>query len=228
VALILDLIIVAIFVVSIIITAKRGFVKSVSLILGFFLAIFAAMTISGPLSEFIYDKAVEPSIVRTIEKTITSSVDSTKEGLVNGVNDALPGFIKNSVKFDKSDLNNDIVDNDAPKTIAENISRNSVRPITVSFIKVIASLALFVVLSIAFKFLSRILNKIFSFSIVGKLNRFLGGILGLVNGGIYAIIFILLTSFLISLTGGFLIFNPTTVASSYLFNLILEFLPGIF
>ena len=36
-ALILDLIIVAIFVVSIIITAKRGFVKSVSLILGFFL-----------------------------------------------------------------------------------------------------------------------------------------------------------------------------------------------
>ena len=226
--LILDLIIVAIFVISIIITAKKGFVKSASLILGFVLAIFASMTISTPLSEFVYDKAVAPSIVTTIEKSINKSVDSTKENLVNSVNEALPNFVKNSTKFDKSHLKSDLIDSEAPKTIAENISNNSIRPVAVSFIKVIASIVLFIAFSFAFKFLTNILNKIFSFSIVGKLNRFLGGVLGLVNGGIYAIIFILLTSFLISLTGGFLIFNPTTVASSRLFNLILEFLPGVF
>ncbi len=227
-ALILDLIIVAIFVLSIIITAKKGFVKSVSVIVVFLVAIFASMSLSAPIADYVYEKAVEPGVVTSIEKAITEGINETEEGLSKSIWQALPAFIRNSNGAKQSDFEISVADVDTAHSVAVRVSEDAVKPIAVSFVKVITSLILFVVFSFAAKLITKLLDKIFSFSIVGKLNRFLGGILGLVNGAIYAIIFILLTSFLISLTGGFLFFTNTAVSEAKLYNAILSFLPGIF
>lgn len=224
----LDLIIIAIFIVSVILTVRKGFVKSVALIVSFLVALFAAVTLSGPISDFIYDKIIGPGVVKTVETTITESINKTEEGISKSVWDSLPKFVKNNENVSESDFKIDIANVDTAHSVAVKLSQNTVKPIAVSFVKVITSLILFVGLSFLCKFLTKLLSGIFSFSIIGKVNRFLGGILGIVNGTIYAIIFILLTKFLISITGGFLFFTNASISSTYIFKFLLELLPGIF
>ena len=68
------------------------------------------------------------------------------------------------------------------------------------------------------------LDKVFSMSLVGKINKTLGGVLGLVRGIAIAVVFAFLINLLISLTGGFLCFTQEAVDSSNIFKLILEVL----
>lgn len=227
-AILLDLIIVAIVLISVIITVKKGFVKSVGLIASFLIAIFAAVTLSGPISNFVYDKIIEPGVVATVESSITESIKNTEDSISKSVWDSLPKFVKNSENVSEADFKIDIADVDTAHSAAVKLSQNTVKPIAVSFVKVIASLLLFVGLTFICKFLVKLISGIFSISVVGKFNRFLGGILGIVNGTVYAIIFILLTKFLISLTGGFFIFTNASVSSTYIFKFLLDLLPGIF
>ena len=84
---------------------------------------------------------------------------------------------------------------------------------------------LFIALIIASKILARILNKIFSFSIVGKLNSILGGILGIPKGALLALIFCMLTILIVTVSkDGFWIFTDRAVESSYVFKWIYSFL----
>ena len=227
-AIVLDLIIVAIILISVIITAQKGFVKSVGLIASFLIAIFAAVTLSGPISNFVYEKIIEPGVVATVENSITDSIHKTEEGISKSVWESLPNFVKNSDNVNENDFKIDIANIDTAHSVAVKLSQNTVKPIAVSFVKVIASLLLFIGLTFICKFLVKLISGIFSISVVGKFNRFLGGILGIVNGTVYAIIFILLTKFLISLTGGFFIFTNASVSSTYIFKFLLDLLPGIF
>ena len=60
---ILDLIILAIIVIFAFLSAKKGFVRTLIELVGFFLAIFIASSISPAISNGVYDKFIEPAIV---------------------------------------------------------------------------------------------------------------------------------------------------------------------
>ncbi len=232
-SIILDLIIVGIIAVAVIIAANKGFVKSVVQIAGFVLAIVLSFMFSQPIAQFAYDKIVEPPVAAIIEETVDERLNETGENISNAVWDVLPEYVKNNSErlgLDRPSLEENLSASSAEtgEAIAATVCDTVVEPIAVSFIKVIATLVLFIVLSILSRFLAKFLNGIFSFSIIGKANKLLGGVLGLVNGLIYAIIFILLTTFIISVSGGFLFFTNEAVADTFIFKNILNLLPSIF
>ncbi len=226
-SLILDLIILAIVLISVFIYAKKGFVKSVFSIAGFLAAIVLALYLSGPFANFIYTNAIEPGVVSSLEETLNVP-GATLENTSNDVWEALPAIIKNNAEvlnlspdnlFSGGNILGDT------HVIAQNIADTVIKPFTVYFIKIILSLIIFVVLSIVFKFLVKILNKIFSFSLIGKINSSLGAILGLVMGIVITLIFVLIVNFIISVSGGFLIFTNDAVDSSNVFSFISNLLP---
>ncbi len=220
----LDLAVCIIILLCVIIYAKRGFVKSVFGIIAFVAAIVLAFMLSTPLSDFTYDKLIEPTVSTSIENTLVKQVTGTTEALNESVFDALPGFIKNNID-EKGFSAINILEVDTAKTIADKICESVVKPGATYFLKIIFSLILFIILSFVFKFVVKLLNKIFSFSIIGKVNKILGAIIGVIMGLVISMLFILMVNVVVSISGGFWCFTHDAIEQSKIFGLILEFLP---
>lgn len=218
---ILDLIVLVIIVLFVIFSVKKGFVKTLIEFVGLLLAIYLSITISSPLSNFVYDKAVEPTVSVAIGTAIENTGNAAETTIKEAVYNSLPGFISNNIDLSQIEIG-------SGETAAQDICDNLVKPLSISFFKALFTLVLFIVLNIVVKLLAKIINKIFSFRILGTLNRVLGGVLGLIKGIIFAVIFVIVTQILISLTGGFFIFTKEAVDASVIFGLVAKILPASF
>ena len=194
---ILDLIVVAIIALFVYLSAKRGFVRTVIELVGYFLAIYLSFIISGAIADFTYNKVVEPAIVENISNKISTTTNESVDSTVDIIWEALPEFVsksaenfnvsKNSVKATVAEKYTSNLDTkDFVKTVAE----NSVKLIVVPLIKTICSVILFIILMFVVKILARVLNKMFSLPLIGGLNKALGGVIGLLKGVISATLFV--------------------------------------
>lgn len=218
---VLDLIILAIVIVTIYLSAKKGFVKVLVETVGFILAIVVSFTVSTPLAEATYDKFIEPSIIQSAEKTIQNDAGIDKEVWEN-----IPDFItKNAENFG-------ISADSFSETINENISLGTkkavtiasqkvIKPVCVSLVSMIYVVILTTLLFIVVKFAAKFLNKLFSFSLVGKLNRTLGGVLGAFKGVAFAVLFVVIVSFLVSINGKLFNITIQDIEKTFLFKEIL-------
>ena len=216
----LDLIIIGIILLSVVISAKRGFVKAAVEAAGFIAAVAVAFTVSSPLASITYDKIIEPPIVDAAINTVGESAEH------NAFN-ALPDFIteNNLLREEIAPFTEKITQNlsqgteAAVKTAAQEI----VKPIATKVLGLLYTIILILVLMIVVRLLARFLNKIFSFSLVGKLNRFLGGTVGVVKGVLYAAVFCGIISLILSFTGKpLLIFTEENINNSYIFKIFTE------
>ncbi len=222
-SIVLDLIVIGIILLSILISAKRGFVKVAVETAGFVAAVFLAFTISSPLSGITYDKIIEPPIVKAAVNAVGESAES--EAL-----NALPDFITDNGFFgaDINSFTEKITSNlsKGTETAVKTASQEIVKPIATKLLGLLFTIILILILLIVVKFLAKFLNKIFSFSLVGKLNRTLGGVLGFVKGILLAVLFCAVISLILSFTGQpFLIFTEENINNSYIFKIFTEIIP---
>ena len=102
---------------------------------------------------------------------------------------------------------------------AKGLSQKAVKPIAVRFISLVYSALILSALLFVVKILARYINKLFSFSVAGTLNRLLGGIIGIPKGIIIAALICTVISLIVSFTdNGFLIFTKDAVESSWFFK----------
>jgi len=227
VAIIIDLILVAMILFFVISSAKRGFVKLIVEFVGLIAVVVLTFSLSAPISNYTYDKLIEPSIVKTVS---AESYENTQQ-LVEKTWDSLPKFITvNSERLSFSSQAN-------PETITEevqenneaaikNISQKMIKPVAVKVIGLFVSVILMVVLFFIVKVLAKFINKLFSFSVVGKLNRTLGGVVGAFKGAVFALFFCTLITFIVSLTtNGFLIFTDENISNSIIFKFFTDIIP---
>lgn len=217
-SIILDLIIVAIIILSTIFAVKKGFARLIFSVLGIVLAVFISFTINKPLADFSYDKLVYPAVSKAIEKTIDENINGTAEDLSNSVYSGLPEFITKNTDIHSIES---LIDSEQS---AETICNNIVKPTAITILRTIYSIILLIVLMFIFGFLAKVLSKLFNFSLVGKVNKTLGGVLGIVRGAAFSMVFIVAVLFLINITGGFLCFTTEAVEQSTIFNLFSKLL----
>lgn len=226
-SIVLDLIVIAIILIFALISAKKGFVNVVVEVAGIIAAIILTFTISTPLASITYDKIIEPPIINAVSKEAVSNTEDT----VQTVWEALPDFITRNAErlnLNSEQLTETVTDDmsGSAQAAVQSASQNMIKPVAVKISGLIYSVILMVVLLIAVKFLARIINRLFSFSIVGKANRTLGGIVGLLKGAVFAIVFCMIISLAVSFTeNGFLIFTPENINNSYIFKFLTEIIP---
>ena len=92
-SIVLDLIILAIIIITAYISAKKGFVKVLVETVGFVLAIVIAFTVSTPLAEITYDKFIEPTIIKNAEKAVENG-----ESVEIKAWESVPTFITENVE----------------------------------------------------------------------------------------------------------------------------------
>lgn len=226
---ILDGIIILIILLGVFLSAKKGFVRTLIEVVGFVAAIVVAFTLSSPLANTIYDKMIEPSVVKTVEAVATDGAENASAA-VDAVWSKMPAFITESSFFNlsKDSITSTVQAETANGSaqLAQTVSDSFVAPAVTKLISVFISVILVIVLLFVVKILAKYLNKLFSFSIVGDINKTLGGLLGLVKGAAIAVIFCLVISLILSFTkNGFLIFTYDAINSSYIFKFLMGFSP---
>lgn len=229
---ILDLILLLIIAVCVIISVKRGFIKTVVEFLGFVLAIYLAFTFGPVLSDATYDNFVKPSISSEISDAIADASNAGATQITNELWEKLPEFLtKNADKFGvslekiQSDISIDKVTD--TNEIANSITDSVVKPVATAALDTVFSIVLFLVISLIAKLLSKPINKLFSVSYVGKVNKALGVLLGVGNGIVFSILFcVIISSVLIFTKSGFLIFTRENIEKSTVFELLCKINPN--
>ena len=217
---VLDIIVLAIILVTVFLSAKRGFVRVLIELVGFVAAVFISFTISTPLADMTYDKIIEPPIVASVGDVTGDSVEET----VNSVWDALPGFVQNSAErfgITTESLNESISSNigNGAESAVKNASQELIKPLVTKPIALIYIVISVIIMLFVVKILAKVVNKMFSFSLVGTANRVLGGIVGIPKGIIMAMVFCLVISLIVSFTtNGFLIFTDEAMEKSWFFS----------
>lgn len=219
-SIILDLAVVAVIIINVLLSAKKGFVKTVVEVVGFIAALSLAFSLSTPIAEYSYDTFIGPAV----ENSLIESAGNIADASANSLFETLPPVItENAETFGisaeniLSGVSGSVKENtaDTVKIISEDI----VKPITVKLIGMAATLLIFTILSFVVKILASVLNKIFSFSIIGKVNSSLGAVIGFFKGIVFATIVCIAISLVINLSGeGFWVFTPQNIEATYIFK----------
>ena len=75
----LDLIVIAIIILMVLISAKRGFVRVAVEAVGFVAAIILSLSLSTTLADVTYQKAIEPAILSSVEN---ATAETTSLGIL--------------------------------------------------------------------------------------------------------------------------------------------------
>jgi len=230
---ILDLFIVSIVALYVYSSAKRGFVRTVVEFVGYFVAIFLSITLSGVVSVAIYDSFISPGIVEDITDEASLSSASGTDEKVDRLWKAMPDIVVNNkinANISKNTLKNTVENNDSDNissdVLVKKVTDATVKPTVVPIIKTVVTVVLFFILMFIIKILAKFINKVFNLPIIGKLNKLLGGAVGFFKGAIFATIFVMIVMFFVSITkNGFLFFTPENIEQSILFKFLAGFSP---
>ncbi|MBO5321011.1 MAG: CvpA family protein [Clostridia bacterium] len=221
---VLDLIVVAIIAFFALISAKKGFVRTLVEVVGFIAVILLANNVSPMLSETTYNKFIEPTVVEKVTESL-GELDVLQMSQVEINQESIPSFVYKILGEDFSLENfqatiNENLGNGIENAMSE-ASQTVIKPVITEILNVIFVILIVTVLSVAVKFLAKFLNKLFSFSFVGKANKVLGAVLGTVKGIAIAVIFCSVVALIVPLTeNGLLIFTESAINSTILFKLL--------
>ncbi len=223
-SIIIDLIIIGIILLTVLISAKQGFVKIVIGVAGFIAAVLLAFSLSGPLANLTYQNVIEPPIVNSVAEDSSGSASET----VDKIWDSLPNVITDnadSLGISKESIIQS-VEKETQTTaqgIIGNVSQNVIKPVLTGILETVFAVILIIVLLFVVKILAKLINKVFSFSVVGKLNRTLGGVVGLVKGLLIALIACEVILLIISFTkNGIWIFNNENIEKTFIFKFLIN------
>ncbi|MGI6279446.1 MAG: CvpA family protein [Acutalibacteraceae bacterium] len=224
-AVILDLMILAIIGLCVLVSARRGFVRTFIEFVGMVLVILLANFASTPLANITYDKFMEPVILRTVESTMSENMEGSAKFDVS----SLPEFTRRFIN--ESDLNRfetSVKDNinNGVNTAVTNASQKMIKPLVSGILSMVYALAIFFILMFVVRILAKIANKLFSVRALGKLNSLLGGGIGALKGIIFAAIFCLFVTVILKIDkNGFWIFTQEAVQKTLLLKFLTNLLP---
>ena len=215
----IDLTLVVIVVFFAVISARRGFVSSLIGLAGVFLAMIIAFYGSVYISDFVFDKFVGKNVSQNIIKSYNAAADEITDKV------KIPEYIgvySEKMNIDiKSELNSAIEkggENAAPVVV-----KNIIKPAVLPFIRAAALIVLFFVCCFIFSALARLTKGIRKIPLIGRVNSFLGAILGVAKGVLIVFLICFALSAVLSFSkDGFWIFTPKTLEKSYIYNFIIN------
>lgn len=180
-----DIAVLVVIIVFIVIGYVRGAIGTLFSFLGSILSVIIANIVGRNVSPWIYDNFCRQSINDNVTEAVNNVIQSGNENIGDEIISYLPEFMKNFVS------NNEVVNslNSLTGNTAEELSVSAadiiqqiVSPVCIQVISVCVTVVLFVLLSVAVNIICHFADSINKIPIVGKANRIVGGIIGLLYG----------------------------------------------
>ena len=182
----IDMALLAIMLIFLIVSAKRGFLIILVLI-SVAIAVISAANLCKPAANSIYDTFIGPNITEKVSASLSENSDiMSSAGKASAVVDNLPKIIKDYILRTDPDENNitsEILNGDFSGTdAAEKLSSDIAKPIAVTVLSPVIFLLLSIVLSLLLSVVAKWLNKICKLPLIGTANTVLGGVFGILKG----------------------------------------------
>ncbi len=227
---ILDAIIVAVLVFSVIIITKKGFLKSLIGVVGIIVAIILSLTMAPPLAEATYSLFIDEAVSDTVSGAVVNLSDKSEAAVsdaVNSIYSSLPSFVceyaeKAGYSAEKiaSSVSSDTIDTENLTTA---LCDNAIKPAVISILKYVFVLVLFVPFVFLSRFLAKFIKALIKGNIFGRLDTALGLVLGLGTGVVFVIIFCLIVSLISNLSASETL--SQAIEASFIFKTVLNFIP---
>ena len=174
----LDLVILIVFVLFILLGVHRGFVRSAAHFLGAVIAAALASAFGGMLAQWVFQTMFRDALVERVNESIVSLGLNNVSAAMENVLSSLPDFIRRALEgagVTAATLEGTL----AGKTgQAAELVADSLAPVFIGFLKVLAVLVLFLLFMMAVRVLADLLGKVFYLPGLRQLNGLLGGVFG--------------------------------------------------
>lgn len=204
---------------------QTGFLRSVVLAAGYLCSIVASVFLSKMITVFLYTNFIRGWVIDYLEKLFSEiSASLSIEEIVSQAVLKLPDFLKGAALAffqGEENLSSAIIENmdNMTDTIPIIIADNIAAPIINLLLQSVLCIILFIICVWIVKTIAKIFKKFYAIPVLGPINCFLGGVLGILQAGIvlYLVGVALFAIFTVG-WGTELFFNDATVRQSYLFK----------
>lgn len=226
-AYIVDIILVAVFVLIIIISAKKGFFKSFIDFAGSIIAVLIARALAQSCSKGVFESVIAPGAEKLLAQNLgdlgttdyTQQIDNALSSLPKGIDGILQimGIDSQSI-IDKATTGGVNLNGE---NLIESLMNTVVTPIGTAVLQFI----LFVVFAIALIFFIKVFSKLFDkilkkLPVIKGLNKSLGAVFGILRGLIIVVIVSMLISVIVSFINNETLI--TSVENSIIVNAVSE------
>lgn len=217
---ILDLGIIAIVALFAFLSARKGFIKTFVEIFGLVLVLLLANKLSPTLSNFTYNKYVEPAVVNSLQDI------KIEDGVVKLPEGVLPEFVNKFLGegFNLSGFEQEINQNlsDSLNSAVTVASENIIKPVVTEVLSLAFNILITMVLMFVVNILAGILDKVLGGKVLGKINKISGAVLGMIKGVAIAVIVCSIISAIVTLSKtGIGIFTPANIDKTIIFKLLI-------
>ncbi len=211
-----DIITIALIVIFLIVGIRRGAARTlvgiVANIVGYTVSVYLAKLTAA----YIYSSMIENTIIQSVSDSVTTISDNAMDTLFGSV----PEFFRQLFGTTGDDMHAALSDTvgDLSSAAAATVE-TAVKPTVMGILSFLLTLLFFVlVMFLLRRFAIRPILKLFKLPVLSGINRFFGGVLGVVEGlvivSIIAFLLHLVLPYISSASG---IFNESTIYNSYIF-----------
>ncbi len=187
----LDFIVLVVLVLSVAAGFAKGLVRSVYKIAALAGTLILVLALQGPVVHMLSASQLAQSVYTTVSNVVVQKSNAA-DGLDGQQAQPSPSFVESTLQGlglpDNVQQNISQGLGQIDGTISQAVDNVSTQ-ITMAVLKIIACIGLFLVIRFLFALLYRILDAVSKLPVLGLVNRFGGGVLGLING--LAIVYIL-------------------------------------
>ena len=182
----IDLLLIALFVIAVLAAARRGFFKTVLRLGAWIVSIVLAGALSAALAPPAYEAVAAKPVRALIAQSIDSAVESSQAAqAAQKVIEELPEAVRQLADFagvSTEGLIGNLQSNFTAADAAALLEQSVVAPIATAVIRLVICLALFVLLLIGLRFACHWLEKLRKVPVFKQTDWILGAALGLVKG----------------------------------------------
>ena len=183
----------------------KGFAAVFTGMIAFFVSAAGGALASYFCSGLLYDHLIGPQIVRLLKNTASGSAgaEAVADSLISGL-EQLPVFLQQGIQAVAGDVPAQIrqLASQAQNDLPGAVSRSLIRPVAVFLLGLVFFILIFILLMLLFRHLSHQLEKVSKVPLLGGVNRLLGGVMGLLQGGVSALLFLSVLWLILLLSGG--------------------------
>lgn len=221
----IDVIAVFIVLFSVYRAYKLGFLRSMVLLIGYVLSIFAAFYFSNLITNLLYDNVIRAQVIKSVDETILGMAEiSNIATTVPAILAMLPNFLSRAISTSLGgneaiiamleEKTSGIIDN-----ISIVVSDFIVKPIVYALLQTLLCLIIFIICVIIVKTIAKIFKGFYVIPILGTVNSLLGGVLGIIQSGVFLLLLGLVSSAVIAIIGNSCSwFNNDILNSTYIFK----------
>lgn len=204
---------------------RKGFLHTVTRLVGSIGALLFSLVYSEPIARMIFDNYLRSSTLDLVAKNVGEFSQNGAEAFLyglEGILDELPGWLSQSLEAALGSSAEawyaQIQSSDAA-TLSAAITDTVIGPMATALVRVLVFFVLFTVLMLLVNTIAGLLKSVNFLPVIGSLNEILGGVLGAAQGLLYVFVFASLLWFIVSATGdGMGIISNSEIEKTFLFR----------